>query len=64
MKISDKWQRWEPHGEETRQDPWEGFEEHPDDRFRKWEGSRRVEVLVPVHKILSAVERLFGGKKK
>ena len=57
MKISESWVKYEPQGE-TRTDPWDDYK-HPDEQFRRWEGSRRVEVLVPVSKIVSAFKKLF-----
>ena len=62
MKISESWVKYEPQGE-TRTDPWDDYK-HPDDQFRKWEGSRRWEVLVPVSKILSTFRKLFKRGKK
>jgi len=61
MKISDEWTKWEPHGS-CQRDPWDDYK-HPDDQFRKWEGSRRVEVLVSVSKIVSAFKKLFKKEK-
>ena len=62
MKPSDDWQKWEPHGTETQPDNWDGFGEGPDEQFRRWEGSKRWEITVPVGKIISAVKRLFKRK--
>ena len=59
MKPTETWAKWEPHEEETRQECWKEFEQHPDEQFRRWEGSRRWEVLVPVSKILSTFRKLF-----
>ena len=64
MKPTETWAKWEPHEEETRQDSWKEFEQHPDEQFRRWEGSRRWEVLVPVSKILSTFRKLFKRGKK
>ena len=46
-----------------KKDPWEGFGE-PDNQFRSWSGEQRWEILAPVRKILSAVERFFSKKEK
>ena len=51
-------------GEPDGRDPWQGFGEEPDEQFRRWEGSRRWEVLVPVSKILSTFRKLFKRGKK
>jgi len=63
MKPTETWAKWEPHEEETRQECWKEFEQHPDEQFRRWEGSRRWEVLVPVSKILSTFRKLFKKEK-
>ena len=61
MKPTKSWVKYEPQGE-TRTDPWDDYK-HPDEQFRKWEGSKRWEFTVPVKSIIRIVHKIFGGKK-
>jgi hypothetical protein len=63
MKPSDKWQVWEPHGnQEQRPDPFEDFNTDPEQERAK--ANRGCKFYVSISGLFKSAKKLLGRKTK